>query len=70
MVKIRITQPCTTAKLTLKPGDELHVSELTPGVKALLNARRIDNSPVAEIVRGNQRETATTKTQTTEKAVV
>ena len=55
MVRIRITAPCTTAQLSLEPGDEILVAKITPEIERLLNARRIDNEPVAELVRGDER---------------
>jgi hypothetical protein len=69
MVRIRITAACTTAKLNLQPGDEIVVKSMTPELQALLSARRIDESPVAEIVRGEApRQTATSRARTNEHA--
>lgn len=68
MIRIRIIEPCTTAKLNLAPGDEIHVTKMTPELQALVDGRRIDESAVAEIVRGTQRETATTRARTNETA--
>lgn len=70
MVKIRITAPCTTAQLNLKPGDEIHVSEMTPELQRLLNARRIDDEPVAMLVKGPAvQQTATARNKTPETSV-
>lgn len=66
MIKIRITAPCTTAQLSLEPGDELHVGKITPQIETLLNARRIDDEPVARIVKGQSTETATARNRTPE----
>lgn len=67
MVRIRITSPCTTAKLNLQPGDEIVVTRMTPELQALLNARRIDDQPVAELVRGGAKsQTATSPNRTPE----
>ncbi|HEX7769867.1 MAG TPA: hypothetical protein VF422_07545 [Dokdonella sp.] len=68
MVRIRITAACTTAKLDLKPGDEIHVADLTPELQTLLNARRVDGEPVAQLVRGNSTERATARQQAQERA--
>lgn len=69
MVRIRITAACTTAKLNLQPGDEILVKSVTPELETLLNARRLDGDPIAEIVRGAARpETATTRNRTPETA--
>lgn len=67
-MRIRITAPCTTPKLTLEKGDVLEVKTITPSLQKLLDGRRIDGTPVAEVVRGHQRETATTRQPVTEKA--
>lgn len=68
MVRIRITAACTTAKLNLQPGDEIVVKSVTPELQTLLNARRINDEPVAEIVRGKQSEQATSRATTNERA--
>lgn len=71
MVKIRITAPCTTPQLKLKPGDEIHVNEMTPELERLLNARRIDDETVAQVVKGSTgNQTATARNRAGETATV
>lgn len=55
LMKIRIVNP-TTARLNLEPGDELHVSRLTPELETILNATRLDGQKVARIVRDDDDE--------------
>ena len=68
-MRIKIIAPCTTPPLNLQPGDVIEVKTLTPELQRLLDSRRMDDSAVAELVRGNPRETATTRPPSTEKAI-
>lgn len=49
-MKIRFLHPAD-ARLSFAPGDEIAVTALTPEIKRLLSARRIDNQKVCEVVR-------------------
>lgn len=50
MKKIRIAHPTTLAGLSLEPGDEIHVAKLSPELKSLVTATRLDGVTVAHLV--------------------
>jgi hypothetical protein len=47
---VRIIEVATLRQLTLQPGDEIHTKNLTPELRALCEAQRIDGKHVAAIV--------------------
>lgn len=62
MHRIRFTH-ASSLRVEFSAGDELSVTKLTPEVRQLLNARRIDGQAVCELVDGPADEAHTPEDQ-------
>ncbi len=53
MKKIKILQTCVS-RMPFKPGDELHVQEISPELQALIDGTRLDGEKVAVVMSDRQ----------------